>query len=119
MNSDSVCTVHGIRNCDTVRKALRFLDERGVPYRFVDLTCAGVTAEQVPGWVGQLGWEPLLNRRGLTWRRLSEAERTGLDREHATALMVAHPTLIKRPVVAWGETVTVGFDPDDWERRLA
>ncbi len=111
--------LYGIPNCDTVRKARRWLDERGVAYRFHDLRADGLRAEVVAHWLAAVGYETLINTRGTTWRQLPAPTREGLSADTAVALMQAHPTVIKRPVVEWGDAVTVGFDPDDWATRSA
>ena len=91
--------IYGIKNCDTMKKALAWLDANGVAYEFIDYKKAGVAEQHLPDWSRRAGWTTLLNTRGLTWRRLPEAERSGLDEPRALALMAANPTLIKRPLV--------------------
>lgn len=108
-------TVYGIKNCDTVKKARAWLDAAGVAYAFHDYKTAGVDAAQLQGWVDRLGWEPLLNRAGTTFRKLPDADKTGLDADRAMALMRAQPSMIKRPVVEHGDTLLVGFKPDAWD----
>lgn len=111
-------TVYGIPNCDTVRKARAWLKERGIAAEFHDFKKAGLTADMLQRWSAELGWEALVNRRGTTWRRLDEASRASADHEAgALALMVAQPSLIKRPVVDWHGRFTVGFDPASWPPR--
>ncbi len=112
--------VYGIRNCNTVKKALAWLDEHGVDYRFHDLKREGVDEDRLRRWVEALGWEALLNRKGLTWRRLSEDERARVtDAESAMALMREKPTIIKRPVVERdGEAILLGFDADAYAEAL-
>ncbi len=107
--------LHGIRNCDTVKKARAWLDGRGVAYRFHDFKTEGVTQAQLERWCAAAGWESVLNRAGTTFRKLPEADRTGLDEARAIALMLAHPSAIKRPVAEAGETILVGFKPDVYE----
>ena len=102
-------TVYGIRNCDTCRKALKWLDNEGIAHGFHDFRTDGLDEKTLAAWVKELGWETLLNRRGTTWRRLPESERDGLTPAIATALMLQHPTLIKRPVFATGGGSLVGF----------
>ncbi|OOG27187.1 ArsC family reductase [Thioalkalivibrio denitrificans] len=104
-------TLYGIKNCDTVKKARKWLDDHGVDYRFHDIRADGLDMKRLNAWIKAVGWETLLNRRGTTWRKLPEAEREGIDARRAAALMLAHPTLIKRPVIEHGEQVLVGFDP--------
>ena len=108
----SEVVLYGIPNCDTVRKARRSLEAAGVAFRFVDFRKDGLEPEQLRGWVGELGWEPLVNRRGTTWRQLPEAERAALDESRAIALMLEQPTLIKRPVIEHAGQVSVGWNAD-------
>ena len=102
-------TVYGIKNCDTVKKALKWLDGEGVAYRFHDLRADGVQAADVKRWCDALGWESLLNRRSTTWRELPETDKEGLDEAKALGLMVQHPTLIKRPVFEVNSLILNGF----------
>ncbi|HWP12874.1 MAG TPA: ArsC family reductase [Ramlibacter sp.] len=107
--------LYGIPNCDTVRKARAWLGERGVPYRFHDFKKDGVPGERLDAWIAQVGWEPLLNRRGTSWRKLDATLQEGArDAAGAKALMLAHPSVIKRPVVEWSAKTTVGFDAAQW-----
>jgi arsenate reductase (glutaredoxin) len=113
-------TVYGIPNCDTVKKARTWLDQHGVAYTFHDFKKLGVPADRLPAWEKAVGWERLLNRQGTTWRKLPAAdqEKAG-NAAGARSLMVASPSIVKRPVVEWGEAITVGFDATVWENRLA
>jgi len=111
-------TVYGIRTCDTVRKARKWLDAHGVAYRFHDFRQQGLEPALLRRWLDRAGWEALLNRRGTTWRALPEAVRTGIDAHRAASLLLEQPTLIKRPVVDDGRAVQVGFDPQEYERRF-
>ena len=111
-------TLYGISNCDTVKKARAWLDEHGVEYRFHDFKKQGVPTERLTHWLRDPGWDALLNRKGTTWRRLHEDERAAAtDQAGAEALMLAHPSLIKRPVVEWGSGISVGFSAEDWSER--
>jgi arsenate reductase len=103
-------TLYGIPNCDTVKKARRWLDGHGVDYRFHDLRRDGLDCDLLADWIEQLGWETLLNRRGSTWRRLPEAVRARIDRASATRLMLEQPAIIRRPVLRRGSQLRVGFD---------
>ena len=105
-------TLHGIPNCTTVRKARAWLDEAGVSYCFHDFKTAGVDAEALDRWIAALGWEVLVNRAGTTFRGLPEAERSGLSADTARTLMLAHPSVIKRPVLEHDGTIHVGFAPE-------
>lgn len=105
-------TMYGIRNCDTIRKARGWLDARGVAYDFHDYKIAGIDAATLRRWAGGVGWEKLLNRAGTTFRGLSDADKAGLDEAKAIALMLAHPAMIKRPMLESGDALLVGFDSD-------
>ena len=118
MNPISI-TVYGIRNCDTVKKARAWLKGRGLPYEFHDFKTQGVPADRLDHWLAQAGWEQLLNRKGTTWRRLDPTvQATAQDERGARAVMLAHPSVIKRPVVEWGGPaagdVSVGFKAELW-----
>ncbi len=107
-------TVFGIPNCDTVKKARDWLDAAGVTYAFHDYKKAGVDAAKLNRWTDEVGWEPLLNRAGTTFRKLDDADKADIDRAKAIALMIANPSMIKRPVVERAGRLLVGFKPDDW-----
>lgn len=107
--------LYGIPNCDTVKKARGRLEQRGVEYRFHDYEKAGVDEAALDRWVGAVGWEPLLNHAGTTFRKLPEADRADIDAAKARALMIAHPSLIKRPVVEHDGGLLVGFKPAEWD----
>lgn len=120
--STPTAIVYGIPNCDTVKKARAWLQERGVDYRFHDFKKQGMPAERLPAWMAAVGWDKLLNRQGTTWRRLDAAAQARVtDAARAAALMVEQPSVIKRPVVEWDGTptggVTVGFSADAWNGR--
>jgi arsenate reductase len=101
--------LYGIRNCDTVRKARAWLDSRELAYAFHDYKTAGIDAGRLRGWADELGWEKLLNRAGTTFRALPEAEKQGLDEAKAIALMLAQPSMIRRPVLDLGDRRLLGF----------
>ncbi len=110
--------LYGIPNCDTVKRARAWLAEQGQAASFHDFKKQGVPPAQLDRWIAALGWEPLLNRQGTTWRKLDEATRAAVvDAASARALMLAQPSVIKRPVVDWGSALTVGFQPDRWPPR--
>ena len=116
--------VYGIPNCDTVKKARAWLQERGLAYQFHDFKKQGVPAERLPAWMAAVGWEKLLNRQGTTWRKLDAAVQAGVtDTRSAAALMCEQPSVIKRPVVEWqggpARDVTVGFSPEAGNARAA
>jgi arsenate reductase (glutaredoxin) len=111
-------TLYGIPNCDTVKKARVWMGEAGHDYAFHDYKKAGVEEARLRGWVERVGWEKLLNRAGTTFRKLPDADKAGLDAGKAVALMLAQPSMIKRPVVEAGDTLLVGFKPEDWKAAL-
>lgn len=111
-------TLYGIRNCDTVKKAQAWLEGEGVAYAFHDYKKAGIDEARLRGWSAELGWEALLNRAGTTFRRLPEAEREGLGEDKAIALMLAQPSMIRRPVLDLGARRIVGFKPDLYEAAI-
>jgi len=111
-------TMYGIRNCDTVKKARAWLDGRGVAYDFHDYKTAGIDAGRLRAWADELGWERLLNRAGTTFRKLPDADKEGLDRDRAIALMLAQPSMIRRPVLDLGDRRLLGFSAADYEKEL-
>lgn len=110
--------IFGIKNCDTMKKAFAWLEAQGVAYEFTDYKKAGIAAAHLPDWCARAGWETLLNRRGLMWKKLSEAERRDVDEAKAKALMTQYPALIKRPVLDCGQTLLVGFDTETYAKVL-
>ncbi len=111
-------TLFGIAHCDTVRKARAWLQAQGLEHVFHDYGKHGLPTGALAQWEKQLGWEALLNRRGTTWRKLPDSEQAAVqDAASALALMAAHPSAIKRPVVQWPQgQVTVGFDAEQWAK---
>lgn len=104
--------IYGIANCDTMKKARVWLDQHGVAYRFHNYKTDGIDEVTLRRWVDQVGWEPLLNRAGTTFRKLDDADRQDLDADKAIRLMQAQPSLIKRPVLDRDGQLTVGFKPE-------
>ncbi len=125
---DSMITLYGIPHCDTVKKSRAWLDAHKISYQFHDFKKQGVPAEALAQWVSALGWEPLVNKKGTTWRKLEAAEQAGVvDASTATALMLRHASVIKRPVavhtkalaghptgLATPTAITVGYSPEVW-----
>ena len=109
------CTLYGIKNCDTMKKARAWLEGHGVAYAFHDYKVAGIDKPRLEAWCRELGWESVLNRAGTTFRKLPEAERQGLDDARAVALMLAQPSMIKRPVLDLGNRLIVGFKPEVYQ----
>lgn len=111
--------VYGIRNCDTVKKARKFLDEAGIDYEFHDYKKNGVDGDKLAAFVKEFGWEVVLNKRGTTWRRLDEAtQETVVDATSALEVMIEHPSAIKRPIVEGEAKNFIGFDAVAWEMAL-
>lgn len=106
--------LYGIRNCDSVKKARKWLESAGIDYEFHDFREDGVDQSRLAAWCESPGWEVLLNRRSTSWRQLAEADRQDLDAGRAKALMLGQPTLIKRPVLDTGDEVLVGFTEDTY-----
>lgn len=111
-------TLYGIPNCDTVRKARKWLDAHDIAYEFHDYKKKGISKTALTGWCRELGWETLLNRRGTTWRKLDEADRENLNQTRAIALMMDNTSLIKRPVVVADATLLVGFDEAQYQQQF-
>ena len=111
-------TLYGIPNCDTVKKARTWLDQQGIAYDFHDYKKAGVTAAKVKAWCKALGWETVLNRAGTTYRKLPDEAKDGLPQAKAIALMVEHPSMIKRPIVEHEGGLLIGFKQPEWEAAL-
>ena len=115
MAKSRTVTIYGIKNCDTMKKARAWLDAHGVVYGFHDYKSAGIERSVLEGWVRKTGWETLLNRSGMTFRKLPEKDKEGVTEKKAIALMAAQPSMIKRPVLAIGGKLVVGFKPEQYE----
>ncbi|MFP3874022.1 MAG: ArsC family reductase [Thiohalophilus sp.] len=107
--------LYGIKNCDTVKKARKWLDDRDVSYTFVDLKQTTPGKSQLQRWCKAVGWETVLNRRGLTWRQLDETQKQNINASRAIELMHEQPMLIKRPIIEQGDTILVGFKEADYQ----
>ena len=112
-------TVYGIPNCDTVKKARQWLEAKGIDYAFHDYKKQGVPEQHLKAWIADKGWEPILNKRGTTFRKLSDDDKQDIDPAKAERLMLANPSMIKRPVVEHSGGLLVGFDPEEWTATLA
>jgi arsenate reductase len=108
--------IYGIKNCDTVKKARRWLEEHGVDYQFHDFRQDGLDKNQLTHWVDQVGWEAIVNKRSTTWRNLSDKEKEISTSPQAIKLLLANPTLIKRPVVEKNKTLLVGFKESEFKK---
>ena len=110
---------YGIPNCDTVKKARVWLDDNGVDYAFHDYKVAGANKADLERWIAEHGWETVLNRAGTTFRKLPDADKANLDRDKAVALMLAQPSMIKRPVLDIDGRLLVGFKADQYAAAFA
>jgi arsenate reductase len=110
--------IYGIKNCDTMKKARAWLDGHGVGYSFHDYKTAGIAKDKLKGWCDELGWETLLNRAGTTFRKLPDVDKEGLNERRAIALMLAQPSMIKRPVLDLGGRLLVGFKPEIYAKEV-
>lgn len=110
--------LYGIRNCDTVRKARSWLDAAAIAYDFHDYKLAGIDAPRLSAWAAEMGWEKLLNRAGTTFRKLPEADKADLDEAKVIALMLAQPSMIKRPVLDLGARRLLGFSAEAYAEAL-
>jgi arsenate reductase len=111
-------TLYGIKNCDTMKKARAWLDAHGVAYTFHDYKTQGIDRARLETWIKALGWETLLNRAGTTFKKLPDADKQGLTGKKAVALMLAQPSMIKRPVLDTGRALHVGFKPELYQSAL-
>ena len=111
-------TIYGIKNCDTMKKAFAWLDKAGVAYDFHDYKKSGASKADLEKWCKAAGWETVLNRAGTTFRKLPDADKEGLTERKAIALMLAQPSMIKRPVLDDGKHLLIGFKPDEYEKAL-
>ncbi|HXC27701.1 MAG TPA: arsenate reductase [Stellaceae bacterium] len=105
-------TIYGIKNCDTMQKAFKWLNGSGVAYEFHDYKKAGVTAAELARWCDAAGWQTVLNRAGTTFRKLADADKEGLTQDKAIVLMIAQPGMIKRPVLEADGKLEIGFKPE-------
>jgi arsenate reductase len=115
MTIQPMLTVHGIRSCDTCRRAQKFLTEHNIEFRFHDLRVDGLDIQTLERWADRIGWEKLLNKQSLTWRKIPEVDRAEISRSRALGTMIEQPTLIKRPILESDRFIAVGFS----EKRFA
>jgi arsenate reductase len=111
-------TMYGIKNCDTIKKARTWLEGSGIDYAFHDYKASGIDRARLAEWVAEHGWEKILNRAGTTFRKLPESDQRDLDADKAIALMLAQPSMIKRPVLDLGARRLIGFKPEQYEAAL-
>jgi Spx/MgsR family transcriptional regulator len=113
-------TIYGIKNCDTMKKAFAWLDKHKVDYVFHDYKIAGIERGMLEGWAKKVGWETLLNRAGMTFRKLPDKDKTGLSEKKAIALMLKQPSMIKRPLLELGGgKILIGFKPEEYAEALS
>tara|TARA_B110000046_G_C13019467_1_gene410351 strand:+ start:1619 stop:1963 length:345 start_codon:yes stop_codon:yes gene_type:complete len=110
-----VTTLYGIKNCDTIKKARKWLNDNSVEHHFHDVRIDGIDAATIEHWIDQAGWETVLNRRGTTWRKLDSAVQEATSRSNITTLLLEHPAMIKRPVLDLNGSITVGFKADQYQ----
>jgi len=111
--------IYGIPNCDTMKKARRWLEANGIEYDFHDYKKLGVPEKNLKNWVKQTGWETILNKRGTTWRKLDDEVKDNIDETAAIQLMLDNPSIIKRPILESGKLLLIGFDEDQYKRLIA
>jgi len=111
-------TIYGIKNCDTMKKARAWLDDHGVTYGFHDYKLAGIAKDKLKQWSDEVGWETLLNRAGTTFKKLPDADKEGLNERKALSLMLAQPSMIKRPMLDLDGKLLVGFKPDIYGKEV-
>ncbi len=110
--------LYGIKNCDTIKKARRFLDEHNIDYQFHDYRVDGVDEELISSWVKKHGWDTVLNKRGTTWRQLDDKTKAAINESNVAALLCEHPAMIKRPVLVNGKTSMVGFTAQSYTELI-
>ena len=118
MPAKSTPIIYGIKNCDTMKKARAWLDGKGVTYDFHDYKTAGIAKDRLKAWSDEVGWEILLNRAGTTFKKLPDGDKEGLTERKALALMLAQPSMIKRPVLDLGGKLLVGFKPEVYAKEV-
>lgn len=111
-------TIYGIKNCDTMKKARAWLEAHDIAYTFHDYKAVGIDRDRLKAWAETVGWEVLLNKAGMTFRNLPDADKLNLTKAKALGLMAAHPSLIKRPILDVDGEVVVGFKPETYAERL-
>ena len=111
-------TLYGIKACDTMKKARTWLDDQGIPYAFHDYKTAGIDRAHLQRWCAEHGWQTVLNRAGTTFRKLDDSQKADLDEARAIALMLAQPSMIKRPVLELADRTLVGFKPELYDAAL-
>lgn len=111
-------TLFGIKNCDTMKKAMKWLDDNGVAYHFHDYKKEGVPEHRLRQWLEALGWETVINKRGTTWRKLDDVVKESMNTEKAITVAMDNPSIIKRPILQNDTIITAGFNADEWTDTL-
>ena len=111
-------TLYGIKNCDTIKKARKWLADNGIEYTFHDVRTDGIDGATIEKWIEQTDWETVLNRRGTTWRKLDSNVQEATNRDTVTALLLEQPAMIKRPVLDVDGAITIGFKVDQYQTIL-
>ena len=119
MNGADMTTIYGIKNCDTMKKARAWLEAHKLAHQFHDYKATGIDKATLEGWAKKVGWDVLLNRAGTTFKKLPDADKEGITEKKAIALMLAQPSMIKRPVLEAKGKLTVGFKPEDYKKLFA
>ncbi|MFT2097106.1 ArsC family reductase [Marinomonas sp. 2405UD66-6] len=110
--------IYGIKNCDTMKKAFRWLEEHKVEYRFHDYKKEALEAETAKAWIDKLGWESVINKRGTTWRKLDEETKSSMNNELAVETVINQPSMIKRPLIMANGEIHLGFNSDEYSQKL-
>lgn len=110
--------IYGIKNCDTMKKAFKWLDDQGIDYQFHDYKKVGVNKEQAQEWLAQLGWENVINKRGTTWRKLDDAVKDTMNETMALDVIIDQPSIIKRPLLIKNDEIILGFKAEDYSAKL-
>jgi len=110
--------IYGIKNCDTMKKAFRWLDDNKIEYRFHDYKKEGLEISMAKAWIDQLGWESVINKRGTTWRKLDEETKNTMDNEKAIEVIVNHSSMIKRPLLIQNGAIYLGFNAEEYAQKL-
>ena len=108
-------TVYGIKNCDSVKKARKWLQEHNIEHRFHDVRTEGIETETIQNWIDQVGWQVVLNKRGTSWRNLDSHQQQNVTESNLASLLQSNPTLIKRPVLNVDGIISIGFSPDSYQ----
>jgi len=117
-DGEMAITIYGIKNCDTMKKARTWLEQKGVSYAFHDYKASGIDRGHLQAWVDKAGWETVLNRAGTTFKKLDETDRQNIDQAKAIELMLAQPSMIKRPVLEADGKLLIGFKPEIYENAF-